>query len=718
MIIFLDAGGNILTASSPEKVGRNSNFATSIYIVAPFVSDTTVYLTFRLPNGEELFGGIAHEEEELPYEDAAQKAAYLFTASGFTVWKYALPESVTLYAGTVQYTVVTLTESMRATATGTFLVSKGNRLVFPDAEPENAWELLTKAVKALENTLYDAGELPPKLGANSLAERVAKAENALEGKLDKITDVAQTGNFGGAYVLNSNGTQGMVKITNTTGSGTLPMRGSGGVVVVGKPIADAHAANKGFVEDTCSKLEKRIYIIEKAAEGNIYDFVTDSSSAYEKAVPSSALPYALLERVGGAVKGGGGFTKILTQNFDIYNENEDLTVDFNANTGAYTFTGLLVNEVYIIIYDINFPEPISAGEYEFYLEGDGTNWSIWNASIEVYNDDLSDMILSQSASYSSDAKIAFTLEQDGRYILNFSTIGTVGQIGTITVTPKLVKKGGAIEKSPVTAIENYGKNLFNEAEITEAANSKGEVDASRGVIENGYLKAKYGKYSGAVLWLPFSVSLEAGNYTVSADVYIGSASPSLSGYMGLGQGNGSTKSAIFYASAYDVWERKSVTVTLTEDGIYYLEAEGGGASTNYRDLDVRFKNIQVEKADTATAFAPYRAPITYEIPQAVRSLKGYGLAINKNRYNYIDFEAQTFVRMVAERDAQEGDATSDTMLTDGTTTLYVLDATETVDISDTLDFDGEIEVEANGAIVAENALKLDIPSAVVYQIKL
>ena len=247
MIIFLDAGGKIL-AASPEKVGRNSNLATSIYIVAPFVSDTTVYLTFRLPNGEELFGGIAREEEELPYEDAAQKAAYLFTASGFSVWKYALPGSVTLYAGTVQYTVVTLTESMRATSTGTFAVSKGNRLIFPDAEPENAWELLTNAVKALENTLYDAGELPPELGANSLAERVAKAENALEGKLDKITDVAQTGNFGGAYVLNPDGTQGMMKITNTVSSGTIPVRGAGGVVVVGTPTADAHAADKGYVD--------------------------------------------------------------------------------------------------------------------------------------------------------------------------------------------------------------------------------------------------------------------------------------------------------------------------------------------------------------------------------------------------------------------------------------------------------------------------------------
>ena len=81
-------------------------------------------------------------------------------------------------------------------------------------------------------------------------ETLEKITALEEGKLDKITDVSQAGNFGGAYILKTDGTQGMMKITNTTGGGTLPMRGNGGHIVVGlDPTNQYMATSKKYVDD-------------------------------------------------------------------------------------------------------------------------------------------------------------------------------------------------------------------------------------------------------------------------------------------------------------------------------------------------------------------------------------------------------------------------------------------------------------------------------------
>ena len=48
-----------------------------------------------------------------------------------------------------------------------------------------------------------------------------------------------------------------------------------------------------------SKNSKRIGNIEKLLQGNLYDYQTDETVAYEKTVPAGALPYAGVEKIGG-----------------------------------------------------------------------------------------------------------------------------------------------------------------------------------------------------------------------------------------------------------------------------------------------------------------------------------------------------------------------------------------------------------------------------------
>lgn len=144
MIIFLDAQGNIVTTSAPEPIGRNSNNANIIYIVAPFSSAANIYMTFTLPNGEPLFGGLLDPTDR---EDLTQ-AAHLFTLpdSALSAWRYLPRSSVTRLSGVVQYTIVTVTESMRATASGTFTVSRGNRLILPETPTPDVWNDLLQII--------------------------------------------------------------------------------------------------------------------------------------------------------------------------------------------------------------------------------------------------------------------------------------------------------------------------------------------------------------------------------------------------------------------------------------------------------------------------------------------------------------------------------------------------------------------------------------------
>ncbi len=56
------------------------------------------------------------------------------------------------------------------------------------------------------------------------------------------------------------------------------------------------------------------------------------------------------------------------------------------------------------------------------------------------------------------------------------------------------------------------------------------------------------------------------------------------------------------------------------------------------------------KGSTALPYAPYREPITTNIPSAIQQLDGYGIGINEDCYNYIDFERKVYVQRVGSVD--------------------------------------------------------------------
>ena len=71
--------------------------------------------------------------------------------------------------------------------------------------------------------------------------------------------------------------------------------------------------------------------------------------------------------------------------------------------------------------------------------------------------------------------------------------------------------------------------------------------------------------------------------------------------------------------------------------ITYFEIRNSGISGT-------FENFQIEKGTTNTTYSPYHEA-TYQIPQAIRDLEGYGWGVN-NVYNYVDYENKKFIKYV------------------------------------------------------------------------
>ncbi len=297
MIIFLSSEGDIL-ASSTEPIGRNSNDASQIYIVAPISSAAQIYLTFVLPNGEPLFGNLAEPTDRTKMQDARQAATHLFdvTDSNVNVWRYKVPAAVTQYSGTVQYDVVIVTESMRATAHGSFTVSYGNKIILPEDPTPDIWEKVHLAISSHEKTLEE------KLDKTSV---VSTLEDSGEGKAPSVKAVNEGlsnkltldkriyGEAPAVYASFFGDPQATVRLVDFFEEGAIPRYRSEGALSVGDPKTFTDAVNIGTLNNRLLSLGNRILNLYIKCE---YDNSAGelSVSLYEKPAQGSSSEDALI----------------------------------------------------------------------------------------------------------------------------------------------------------------------------------------------------------------------------------------------------------------------------------------------------------------------------------------------------------------------------------------------------------------------------------------
>lgn len=141
--------------------------------------------------------------------------------------------------------------------------------------------------------------------------------------------------------------------------------------------------------------------------------------------------------------------------------------------------------------------------------------------------------------------------------------------------------------------------------------------------------------------------------------------------------------------------------TADENYVYVVINSFNGFDKWKSDFLKYFPNFQIEKSSTATAYAPFHRN-TYQIPEAIRNLPGYGI-----EGNVTDYEAKTYT----QNNAIDG------------TKIKALDTPIITDISTLIDDDflRNLTVEAGGSITFKNSndsYRIPVPSEEEYIVKL
>jgi hypothetical protein len=451
-----------------------------------------------------------------------------------------------------------------------------------------------------------------------------------------------------------------------------------------------------------SDIDNRVSFLELVNEGNTYTYITDDTVAYTKNIPTSALPYATLDMVGGMssvfedglqneLNGNLSFLPAVEQSgvtITYLGDDEDGAAKINING-----TGNSMNSMTVVTIPIHIPFVIGEGMFG---EAEVISGHIQDLEFPEYEpicciyfvtdtgEILNDIQLPQYEGLSNVSMFS----SDDRQIAQMQIYVDHMLFDNYTFRIKIGKKKLTMQHTVPTAIKVQGKNLFPAA------------------------------FNNIGTWTP--VSLGSGN-----DKYIYYLDLPFDGEYTISGTNGNKKNVTYFYlyESNDGFVTNSVKHIFPTYGFPFTFTKKAGYEYRLRWYEsasarlAKMQSLQLEYGSTATEYAPYTETI-HEIPEAVQSLEGYGLGISADLCNYIDFEKSIFVRMVASRAWQEGDVNGDTMITDGVTTVYALATAEIIDISSMMDFDDFIEVEGKGWIYAENENKKAVPNSITYQIKI
>lgn len=328
------------------------------------------------------------------------------------------------------------------------------------------------------------------------------------------------------------------------------------------------------------------------------------------------------------------------------------------------------------------------------------------------------------------------------------------------------KEGNTLRSAAVTEVESVGAQLIP---FPYASGGAGYVSESNGVkisvlndggidfsgTPTGYVG--FVVYNGALLSKGEQVISLQGTFNgIYAVLYLYDSNDSEIAHFSLTSTNNSVK---LNMGSYPSAASMNLTIARSGEGI-------STRGTVYPMLN---------RGTTAQPYAPY-VRHTLPIPEAVRTLDGYGWGVNANCYNYIDWEKKQFVKRVgcvdlgtfewstdyglawttalvntavpdvglcnkydvipetamdnAEdktiqiradilyvKDASITDATAFKAAMAGVMLYYELAEPVVTDISDLLPEDKYIGVEGGGTVTMVNEYSLDMPNKVRYQLK-
>lgn len=149
MIFFVANDGTIIKGM-PSPVYQGAANSNTIYLIAPFASNTAVAVAFRLPNG------VVTSPAAMTAQNALQGIVNAETGQTYAGWTYDLPNGITEMFGTV--TVQFFFYSAEAgvitpTSSTSFEVGRGVPAVLPDTPEDDVYENILSNLAALQTQL-------------------------------------------------------------------------------------------------------------------------------------------------------------------------------------------------------------------------------------------------------------------------------------------------------------------------------------------------------------------------------------------------------------------------------------------------------------------------------------------------------------------------------------------------------------------------------------
>lgn len=331
------------------------------------------------------------------------------------------------------------------------------------------------------------------------------------------------------------------------------------------------------------KLKTNVDKIANHINGNLTDsdFAEDSTAVMTKAVPTGTSNYV-------AVKMIGGYTRKTVNLFDINSAPYITKVDdetFNmVNHTNVVMTGFKADTQYT--FSGYAKNNVSGGNVRFRLR-------YTDGSLEdIIKVDGSEYVYRQVTS------------QAGKSISDM--IGYYGTSGNATFKQFQVQEGttatsyepyGQLWNAPIESVSSvYSKNLFPKKAVNLSYNSE----------------------MAARLHIP------AGNYVFSA---IGSSTITINIIFKYIDGTSKTVSLGIESA-----KRTAVAVTLTDTVI---------SMSSYVNGNIKIDNVQLEKGKAMTEYEPYHEA-TILVPDLIRILPDYGVGIDPEHCNWIDFENMVY----------------------------------------------------------------------------
>lgn len=357
-------------------------------------------------------------------------------------------------------------------------------------------------------------------------------------------------------------------------------------------------------------LERDVRLLKLANEGNTYDFLTVADTAAEHTVPNNALPYAVLDSIGGYTRkctnllalkpnehlGYGKENNEVESLYEVYiDENGYLTIDSNGVDTGISATLLLPEELFK-----NIPKGTKVSTYVRYVSG-SANGGYANGDIPVISMPglyMNDTEMKQGATYTETSTYNPTYGNIMQAVGVFDNLKLAITVveGSTAVDDHLYFEG--LKSAKVNAVKSYGKNLYDgDAEITLNGAQVSRILCSPDVEGTTHFSFKregtYGNQGGI-----FNIVFTDGtNYIVGPTTL-------------------------------------DTTLTFTKK-IRHIQL------VNWALCVGRVYDIQLERGSAATDYSPYFCD-TYTVPSEVQALDGYGEGIDTANSNIVDLNAKTY----------------------------------------------------------------------------